>query len=167
MSMSYKPVLKIQRSPLQRFLDFLALTALCFYWVTVINVYPTLPEFIPTHFGLDGVPDTYGPRIRIFLLPIISTALVVLMTILSFQPHLFNYAVPIHARNANKQYQLAITFLLITQFIIILLFILIDIHTISVAFNRDSPINEFCIPALILVLFMPSLLHYFRSRKIK
>ena len=32
---------------------------------------PTLPESIPTHFGVDGKADTYGPKSSIFLAPAI------------------------------------------------------------------------------------------------
>ena len=162
-----QPAIQLQRTILQRILDFLVLGALCFYWVSVINVYPTLPDLIPTHFGLDGIPDTFGSRNSIFLLPIIATVLVILMTTLSFMPHLFSYPVRVDRTNAQKQYSMAVSYLLLTQLIVIILFILIDYHTVLVVFDKGNKINPYCIPFLIVALFIPSVFHYFRSKRVK
>ncbi len=49
--------------------------------VVGITVYPTLPDKVPTHFGLNGEPDSYSGRFGFMLLTIgLSVALYVLLT---------------------------------------------------------------------------------------
>jgi len=34
--------------------------------------FPYLPDSIPTHFGLDGIPDQYSEKNSIWLLPVFN-----------------------------------------------------------------------------------------------
>ena len=67
--------------------------------MTVAN-YFELPEIIPTHYNEAGEADSYGDKLNILALPIISTLLFIGLTILNKRPHLFNYPSEITKENA-------------------------------------------------------------------
>lgn len=67
--------------------------------------FPALPDQIPTHFGVTGQPDAWGPRATILFLPAIMIVLVGAMTWLSTRPDLFNYPVFVTERNAPAIYR--------------------------------------------------------------
>ena len=50
-------------------------------WVIAIVLHPTLPQSIPLHFDIGGMPDRFGPPTfsNWFLLPVIGTATALLM----------------------------------------------------------------------------------------
>ncbi len=47
----------------------------------VASIYPGLPEIIPVHFGLDGVPNRYGSKLELFVLVGISALFPTLNTV--------------------------------------------------------------------------------------
>jgi uncharacterized membrane protein len=102
-----RPMLPIPRTPLEKRLE--ALTALGLIALIAMTVwgYFALPAVIPTHYGLSGAPNAYGGKGSLALLPIVSICLVVLLTVLSRFPHLYNYPWPITTENAPRQYTLA------------------------------------------------------------
>jgi uncharacterized membrane protein len=57
-----------------------ALLVVTLYW------WASLPMTIPTHFGLDGQPDSYGPKETVFFLPGILVILLALFAAFSRYP---------------------------------------------------------------------------------
>ena len=51
-------------------------------WIYLLSIWNSLPESIPTHFGINGTPDAYGPKNQIFLWPAICTVLSILVYLL-------------------------------------------------------------------------------------
>jgi hypothetical protein len=49
---------------------------------------PILPTEVPIHFNFGGVPDRWGPRAWIWLLPVLGGGQYLLLTILADQPNL-------------------------------------------------------------------------------
>jgi len=54
-------------------------------WVASAALYPGLPEEIPSHWGIHGKPDGYGPRWTVFLLP---TTMLFMLLLFAFLPTL-------------------------------------------------------------------------------
>ncbi len=60
-------------------------------WLTGLYAFTTLPEQIPTHFGLSGKPDAFGNRPTFLLIPIaFSLAPVIILLIVRFRFTLIN-----------------------------------------------------------------------------
>ena len=73
---------KLSKSyPLQFELIALSLLLLTFYLTA--SSYSSLPDRIPTHFNLQGVPDNWGNKKEIFVFPILSACLYVLFTVIN------------------------------------------------------------------------------------
>ena len=49
----------------------------------VLRAWDTLPEQIPTHFGISGRPDRWGGRWQAWLLPVVSLAVYVFLSVMS------------------------------------------------------------------------------------
>ncbi|MBK0418938.1 DUF1648 domain-containing protein [Leucobacter sp. CSA1] len=73
--------------------------------LAALLLYPTLPERIPTHFGISGQADAWGPRSSVFLLLGIFAALVGGLTWLSHHPRIFNYPAVVTEHNAQRMYR--------------------------------------------------------------
>lgn len=70
----------------------LNLALLCFAWWTGVHYYPLLPDRIPSHFDLSGHADTWVQKsfITVYILPLIQTFLVGLLTLLTRFPQYSN-----------------------------------------------------------------------------
>ena len=51
-------------------------------WIYLAIIWNSLPDTIPVHFGLDGIPDRFGQKSEIFFIPIIMTAISLLVFLL-------------------------------------------------------------------------------------
>lgn len=61
--------------------DATAVLVLLGAWVLAVSSYPQLPAQIPTHFGVSGRPDGWGPRVMIFFLPALQTVILAFMVV--------------------------------------------------------------------------------------
>ncbi len=111
---------------------------LCGLWILVIFSYSHLPNSIPIHFNLKGEPDSYGEKLAIFILPVISTILFGGLTLLNRYPHLFNYPATINETNAPKHYGNAVRMLRVIKLAIVIIFFTVAKHTVAVATGQDN-----------------------------
>jgi uncharacterized membrane protein len=91
-------------------LAFIAVAALVALWtLTAQAIYgaPPLPPRIPIHFDFAGNINGWGEPRMLWLLPIIATCAVALMTVIGFYPQTFNY--PVRVTPANRPRLEAIT----------------------------------------------------------
>jgi uncharacterized membrane protein len=119
-----------------------------------------LPERIPVHFNASGLPDGYGSRSTIFLLPVMGTILYILMTILSSFPGLYNYPVKITPENAAIQFSLATRFMRILKVLIIILFLYISYQTVNTALGLATGLGKAFLP-LFLIIITGLIIFYF------
>lgn len=124
------------KPPLQSFdvvFEIAALLGLAALWWLAASNYNQLPERIPTHFGFDGNPDGFGPKSRIWLLPVLGLVLYLFMGYLARKPHTYNYAVKITPENAEREYSLATRILRGLRAFIMLLFAYLVWGTVTTA----------------------------------
>jgi uncharacterized membrane protein len=56
-------------------------------WIYLAFIWNDLPQIIPTHFGIDGLPDTYGPKKSILLMPVIFSVIGIPVYFIMFNIH--------------------------------------------------------------------------------
>lgn len=122
-----RPKIKLTLTPLDKWLEALAISGCIWLWTFCVRAYTILPEAIPTHFNFKGVADGYGSKATLFILPSIATAIYILMTYLNQYPHIFNYMVKITVDNAEQQYRSATRLLRGVKLFVIVLFSIISI----------------------------------------
>ncbi len=103
-----RPKLKIEKDQLDYFLEWAALATLLLTFIIPQQYYASLPESIPTHFGIDGEADAFGSKRSLWILPIISLAIFILFYFISKIPHKFNYPRAINEQNAYANYKHAL-----------------------------------------------------------
>ena len=135
-----RPKIKIVKIAFDGLIDWVNIILWVVYFVYVYLQYQHLPDMILTHFGANGIPDDFGPKNSIWILPIIAAIILIGMRILSHYPHQLNYWVTITEENAPKQYQFGIHILRFATLYVILLFFYISYTTVKIALN--SEINQ-------------------------
>lgn len=92
---------------LRRTLDRLAIAATVAAWAAVIAVVPRLPPRVPTHFGIDGLPNAWGPPATAYGLVLPVTAVTILLSLVQrVPPEKRNYPIAITPRNRETVYRL-------------------------------------------------------------
>lgn len=116
--------------------ECIALAALLALWATtayaLLGPNP-LPGRIPTHFDLAGNPNGWGKPEALWLLPIIGTALYLLMTLVARYPEHFNYPVVVTPANRATLQQVGLRMVGWLKAEVICLFAGIQIMTIQAA----------------------------------
>jgi hypothetical protein len=82
-----EPRLDLRRAYAQVVVVAVAWLALVAY---VLSIYPGLPEIIPVHFGLDGVPNRYGSKAELLLLVAVSALFPSLNTVFAVKYGRYN-----------------------------------------------------------------------------
>ena len=136
--MTSRPVLKLPFSPGELVLEFAAGAGLAWLVGLALLSYDSLPASIPTHFGLGGEPDGWGPRWTILILPAVGLLLYVVLTVMARFPHRLNYLWEVTEANASGQYRLARTFLGALKVEIVWFFGYIKFTTIQIVMG-DAP----------------------------
>ncbi len=61
-------------------LEVIPLFLLLFTFYLALSAYSSLPDRIPTHFGIQGTPDRWGSKNEIFVYPVISAFVYAMVT---------------------------------------------------------------------------------------
>ncbi|MGH7453559.1 MAG: DUF1648 domain-containing protein, partial [bacterium] len=131
-----RPVLKISRSSFEITLSIFGALGILIM-IFVIGTYrSSLPQVIPTHFGISGEPDGWGGKSTLWVLPMLSLVIYIGLTILSRYPHVYNYLWLITPQNAKVQYQNSRQMIILLKTEIVWLFVYIVWQTIQTALGK-------------------------------
>jgi len=147
-----RPILELNRSGLERTFEVIAACALLLQIFLLLANWGDFPDNIPTHFGPSGAPDSWGSKYVFFILPGVSAAIYILLT-LSYFPHRYNYIVAITVKNAELQYSIAQAFLTILKSEIVLIFTYIVWVTIQIVHGEAEGLGVFFLPTLLILVF--------------
>ncbi|MCW5913204.1 MAG: DUF1648 domain-containing protein [Chitinophagaceae bacterium] len=164
--MEARPKVKIRWNGTDRFLEVSGWLLLLFWWVLIIITFNRLPETIPSHFDLSGMPDDYSSKWTIFLLPALASFIYIGLTILNRFPHKFNYISAITTANAKRQYTFATRMIRFLKWGIVLLFGFISYQTVQIALGKETGIGGWIVPFLIagsLIFMVVTVFHSVRK----
>ena len=159
------PIQKNGHSTVGKWLDGFGFLFLGLLWVYVLKSYFQLPEQIPTHFNFSGVPDSFGSRHMILLLPGLATLLFILLSVINRRPERFNYPVTITTENAAYQYQLASNLIRALRLAMPLIFGLVVLSTIDSSEGRLSPLLSYLLPIILGCTFLPLIIYLFLATR--
>ncbi|MGE5544316.1 MAG: DUF1648 domain-containing protein [Bacillota bacterium] len=158
-----KPVLDLPWTPLQVILGIAGLVCTGSMIGILIYYWPQLPEVIPTHFGASGLPDGWGSKVSLIYLAGGGVVLYLLMFILSRYPHLYNYVCAITESNAEVQYRMASTFMVVLANVIIWMFTFMVWQTIQTALGQSKGMGSWFLPVFIFLTFGPVVVYLIAS----
>ena len=160
-----RPKLRPPKKMWDRVLEAVAIAALAYGVVLVLQAWSTLPDTIPTHFDASGNADGFGPKGMIWLLPSISVVLVPAMLFLRRFPWLSNVPIEITEENAEKQYGLIVRLLSLLACDISLVFTVLVYDTILIAGGGNSLLGEWFMPVFITGVIAPILWYFYAAFK--
>ncbi|MFC4557564.1 DUF1648 domain-containing protein [Virgibacillus kekensis] len=164
--MKKQPKIDVPPSMWEKFFNLLSAILIIALWVYAAQAYSTLPKEIPTHFDGSGVPDEWGSKKTIFIMPGIALITFVLMYFASKKPHLFNYPMKVTEENAHRLYPLAKTSMAIINFEMVLLFSYITWGMIQSA-KDDSGLGVGFVIAALLIPLITSIIFMVKMNKVK
>lgn len=162
---SYKPRIRVESTRVKRFLELVSLAGIIYIAYVLLQDWNIIPEKIPSHFGLDGHPDSYSGKSSLLLLPIIGLIVYLTITFMDRYPHMFNYIWKITPENAYRQYQLAGTMLSATKAEVIWIFNYITLTTIKISEENAEGLSPFFLPIFLAVMFGPICIYLYVSYK--
>lgn len=136
--MKSQPVIELPKSATEGWLDVASWIIATVGLALAIGYFPDLPDQIPTHFNGAGKPDNSGPKLTVFLLPVLSLLLAGGMSFLSKHPHKFNYLNKITPENAPFEYRKARLMVRLLSLLVSLLFTVLTWDIIRAATGSDA-----------------------------
>lgn len=136
-----------------------------FQFVLIAIYWNALPSDIPVHFNAIGTPDRFGEKSNIFLLPIISLALMGMFRFINKQTIQINP----HKYGAKNKEQLGITrlFLVEIQLFISLLFLYLLFTSLQVAVGNYEKLPSTFLFLTFLGFLVLFILYFYRLSKLK
>lgn len=154
-----RPVIRPEMSPIDWLLEAIALIAMVSLIGFIAYNYPKLPDIIPTHFNAAGIADDHGERASILFLPAIALFVYILMTVINFFPHTFNFPGKITPQNAMHQYTLATRLIRYLKTVLILLFFYISYTTTRVVFDDAAGLGLWFLPVFLVLVILPIIVY--------
>ena len=143
MSNEVRPKIKIDKTPADKIIEFIALAGILFILITDFIFFKNNPE-LPFYKQLAII-------IVSFLAMIIYTGI----SFLNKYPEKFNYAVKITKQNARIQYVLALRFLRLLKLFIVWMFVVIICNQTKLFLNKTESLTLiFLLVALIIFLLI-------------
>ncbi|MCO6485628.1 MAG: DUF1648 domain-containing protein [Saprospiraceae bacterium] len=142
---------------------YLLLGVVVVIWVgSLVALYPRIPDTIPVHFNAAGIPDDWGPKRTVWIIPAMGTALAFLLLWLPARASgLMNYPIRLTEENRQKQQWLAVRFLRVTAGLILLLFIYISWTMVRVTWTADGQTPLGPVPWIFLGAILLNMAVYF------
>ncbi|MBN8836907.1 MAG: DUF1648 domain-containing protein [Sphingobacteriia bacterium] len=160
-----RPVIKIELSKTDKLIESIALAGLLFMWLYVLYAFTKLPDTIPIHYNYHGKADNYGSKYVIFILPLVISALFLLLTILNHYPHKFNYLKKITEDNAMQQYKAATKSLRIVKLVIVLFMNDVVFSIIKGADTKETSLGFWFLPLFLLAIILPIVVLLIKANK--
>ena len=117
-----------------------------------IYYFNDLPNRIPKHFNAFGQPDSYGNKIMIWFVPIITLSLYIGMTILNKYPHIFNYPTNVTNENAERFYKIATKSIRFLKVVIVVSFSYLNFRIIKTGLNETAGIGYIFLPIFLILI---------------
>ena len=159
-----RPILKLKLTRTDYLLESASFLGLVATWIIAFIAYQSLPDIIPTHYGIKGQADDWGSKSTIFILPVISLVLIIGMSILNRFPHIFNYPVKVTEENALQLYRKGTLLIRIIKVIIVILFLFIEWRICDISGNNQFPV-WFLFVVLIIPVILPVIMAFILTGK--
>lgn len=144
-------------------LDYLSI-GVVFVMMGYIGVeYATLPQYIPTHFSLTGIPNHYSKKEFLFILPILGIILYLIMNWVARNPTSPLLNIPTSLRKNSSTTQIILRSILL---ITILILFNITYESIEISKGNISTLSH--ISNLLIILLITTILGgtwYYNKRK--
>lgn len=113
---------KLPNTRFHKIMNLFSLLLLLGMFLYTAIKWPSLPQTIATHFNFMGEADGWGGKENIWLMPVMSLLLYLLLTATTYFPGIWNVPGPVTAYNKNWIYRNVKNLLVFSKFVILLNF---------------------------------------------
>jgi uncharacterized membrane protein len=106
MKKEQRPEIALNFGPFDWFLEGIAAAGMILLLLLPAVYYTELPDTIPQHFNARGEADGFGPKITLWILPILGVVLYMILTILVRIPSIIPSRSHLKMPNSNTAWQL-------------------------------------------------------------
>ena len=163
--MKKRPKIKLKLSVLDYMLEILGMVGLLGLIVLPFIFYRELPDRIPKHFNAMGIPDSYGAKGSIWVLPIIGFVIFSGFTLLNKFPHIFSYPVTVTDENAERIYTIGTKALRLLKVFLMALFLYLNYKTIEIGLQQTEKLSSVLFLILPLAVLVMSVFTIFKMIK--
>ena len=157
--------MKIKLDAADKFFEAVAIISVFANAAIIAINYSGLPDVIPNHFDLNGLPNQYGSKNSLWAVVAVSVFIYTLMGIIAMFPASFNY--PSQKNDKESQYKLGVKLLRSLRACILLFIALISFVMIQSA-KTGMIKGTFWIIAIVPAILFGNLIWFFvQWRKIK
>lgn len=163
--MEKRPKLKLPYSIYETIVEIASIVAILISIGVLLKYYRLLPSIIPNHFNALGIPDRYGSKSSLFILPIITFIMYFSLTILSRFPNVYNYPKPITEENAEYQYRCGRQLIITIKTEITVCFAYIEWTSVRAALGNTNGLGLWFLPVFLIFIFGTLIIHIKKSLK--
>lgn len=165
--MQKRPIIKLHLSKFDKGLEAAGFIMVLLLWILTAVVYSRLPVTIPTHFNFSGVPDDFGSKTTLIVLPVIGTIIFGGLTLLNRNPHIFNYASDLTRENAEQRYTNATRMIRFLKLAIVVIFFMIVLFTYLTATGKARGLGIWFLPFVFLLTLSPTVYYIVKRLRTK
>lgn len=140
--------MKLRHTSFQKAIEIITIIILLSTFIYLILSWGKLPDKIPGHYNSAGVVDRWGSKNEILIMPISSTVMYALLTIVSFFPSTWNAPVQITEKNRGFVYYNLKTMLILMKMEIIITFSYITLCSV-----RMKSLGVWFLPLDLIMIF--------------
>ena len=156
----------LQRSTLDWLMEIISLVALVASWAFVAESWSTLPDVVPTHFGITGAPNGWGSRQAMWLVPGMGLLLYIVLTVAARYPRFVNLPFRVD-RDAPEVRRIIVRILASAKAVTMLLFVYIVHGQIQSAMNRTDSMGIALLPLFLVATILPLAVYMKQLRRYK
>jgi uncharacterized membrane protein len=153
-------------TPLMKLVDVVCVLVLAGMFAYAWNAQTSLPELVPTHFGLNGNADHFGPRNTLYFLPFISLFTYLILVVARFDARIINIPVAITEKTAPSLFPIALQMVTLVQLILISFFGCMLYQTAQVALSRQPGLSIGVVAGFVIALVTVLVTYISRMRRL-
>ncbi len=140
--------IKLKCTKLQIFLEVISILILMAMFAVLYFNWSNIPEKIPGHYNALGEIDRWGNKSELFLLPIISSFLYLLLTVVCRFPSIWNVPTQITDKNRTFVYSNLLTMMILLKALVLMIFFFLNYNSM-----QAKALPVYFLPIFIIAVF--------------
>lgn len=140
--MDEKPVIRTPLTLVEIIAEVVALIGLLLPIIYLAAIWSTIPDIMPTHFGLSGQASAWGGKRSLLGLVGVSLFIYILLTVTNRFPQAYNLSWPITEQNTEVQYKIGRSMIQILKVEVIWIYAYINWICVQGAFDKGMVLGN-------------------------
>lgn len=144
---------KLKKHPLDIIIEITGIFVILTTFLLLAINYQSLPDSLPRHYGSDGVPDAYGAKGIIWVLPIMGLVLYLVIGLISNVPSVINLPFKPNPENAERYQRKYARMLRLLNVVMVCIFAFLTYQSAQIGLGTQSQLPVYFKPVSLFLLF--------------